>query len=183
MAKKQVLFIQGGGDDGYNADKKMVDSLKTALGSDYQVSYPELVSDEGSPDYGWIIQIAEKISTVRHDLILVAHSFGASMVMKYLTENPVSKHIVGVFLLATPFWDGKEDWQKGFKLQKNFGAMMPENFPVHFYHCKDDEEVSFDHFERFRKQLDQAVFHEIKSGGHQFNDDLTRVAADISATK
>jgi len=29
---KQVLFIQGGGDDGYEADKALVASLQTALG-------------------------------------------------------------------------------------------------------------------------------------------------------
>lgn len=49
---KKVLFIQGGGDDGYKADKALADSLQTALGKGYEVSYPELPSDDSLPDYG-----------------------------------------------------------------------------------------------------------------------------------
>ena len=32
-----VLFIQGGGDDGHEADKKLVASLQAALGETYEV--------------------------------------------------------------------------------------------------------------------------------------------------
>ena len=40
--KKQVLFIQGGGDGGYEADTKLVASLQKALGKDYEISYPRI---------------------------------------------------------------------------------------------------------------------------------------------
>jgi hypothetical protein len=34
---KQVLFIQGGGNDGYKADAKLVASLQIALGKEYEI--------------------------------------------------------------------------------------------------------------------------------------------------
>ena len=38
--KKQVLFIQGGGEGGYEADAKLAASLQKGLGAAYNVRYP-----------------------------------------------------------------------------------------------------------------------------------------------
>lgn len=49
---KHVLFIQGGGDqEDYEADAKLVNSLREALGETYTVHYP-LLSNENSADFG-----------------------------------------------------------------------------------------------------------------------------------
>ena len=176
---KHILFIQGGGDDGYTADKPMVESLTETLGKSYAVKYPRLTSDDSQPDYGWTKQIADNISAYRDEVIIVAHSFGASMLLKYISENKVSTNITGIFLLATPYWDGSEDWQKGFTLKKDFADHLPKNILLHFYHCKDDEEVPFAQFEKFKKQGKQATFHPQEKGGHQFDNDLSKIAGDI----
>jgi predicted alpha/beta hydrolase family esterase len=179
--KKQVLFIQGGGEDGYEADAALAASLQKALGSEYEIYYPEIESDESAPDYGWIQELANKISEAQHNVSIVAHSFGASMTLKYLTENSLQKKITGLFLMATPFWDGNEDWQKGIMLHKNFADKIPKEIPLFLYHCRDDEEIPFSHLERYKQKLTRAVFREIKSGGHQLNNDLTVVANDIKS--
>lgn len=44
---KTLLFIQGGGDGGYQTDASMVNSLQKLLGNDYKISYPRLQTDEG----------------------------------------------------------------------------------------------------------------------------------------
>ena len=95
MEARQVLFIQGGGDDGYEADKVLAASLKNNLGKGYQVDYPEIQSDETLPNFGWTKQIRENILRFNHGFLLVGHSFGASMILKYLSENSVSKIIEG----------------------------------------------------------------------------------------
>jgi predicted alpha/beta hydrolase family esterase len=178
---KHVLFIQGGGEDGYKVDKELVNSLQTSLGQQFEISYPEIESDESASDFGWIKQIAQRISEEKNNIILVGHSFGASMILKYLSENSVDKTIKGVFLLATPFWSGTEDWEKGLKLQENFAEKLPRKTPIAFYHCQDDEEVPFSNLARYKLSLPQATFKEIKSGGHQLSNDLTLVANDIRA--
>jgi predicted alpha/beta hydrolase family esterase len=177
--KNKILFIQGGGNGGYEVDAKLADSLQAALGDDDEVIYPRLVSDEKAPDFGWPQQIGKEIKTIKGDVLLVAHSFGASMVLKYLSENEVRKKINGIFLIATPFWSGDEKWKQGLKLQKDFAGRLPKDVPIFFYHCRDDEEAPFEHLAIYKQKLPRATAREIQSGGHQLGNDLTLIANDI----
>lgn len=87
--KKKILFIQGGGDGGYEADAMLVASLQEELGADYEIHYPKLQVDEDSPDFGWPRQIGKEINNIKGEIILVAHSLGASLLLKYLSEQYV----------------------------------------------------------------------------------------------
>ncbi|HET6528046.1 MAG TPA: alpha/beta hydrolase [Balneolaceae bacterium] len=174
---KLVIFIQGAG--GYQADAKLAASLRAALGEEYEVRYPQMLSTGTLPDFGWPEQIGKEISCIQGEAILIGHSLGASMLLKYLTEYDVKKEIAGIFLISAPFWTGDEDWKEGLKLQENFADELPANVPVFFYHCRDDEEVPFAHLGLYKQKLPRATFREIASGGHQLNNDLTIVAKDI----
>ena len=156
-------------------------SLQTALGEEYHINYPELKSDGSAPDFGWVRQIGGKISETTGDIILVGHSLGASLILKYLSENSAAREITGIFLVATPFWNGNEDWQRGLKLQENFAEKLPRYAPLFFYHCQDDEEVPFSSLDHYKQNINWAVFREIKQGGHQLNNQLTLVANDIKS--
>ncbi len=175
----QILFIHGAGDGGYEADEVLVASLRAALGKGYMIGNPEMQWDESALDFGWTKQIGEEIAKVDNELILAGHSFGASMILKCLSETTINKKIKGVFLLAAPFWSGNEEWKAGLKLKTDFAGNLPADVPFFLYHCKDDEEVPVSHFEQYRQKLTWANFREIKSGGHQLNNDLTLVAKDI----
>jgi len=177
--KKQVLFIQGGGNGGYEADAKLVESLQIALGKDYEISYPRMQTDDAVPDFGWLKQIGNEIGKLRDDFILVGHSLGASLLLKYLSENKISKKPAGIFLISTVFWSGKEKWVQGLKLQEDFAESLPKNSRIFFYHCRDDEEIPFDHLVSYRHKLPAATFREIESGGHQLGNNLNLVAKDI----
>lgn len=171
---KQVLFIQGGGDDGYAADLQLVASLQHALGDDYEIIYPQMPEDDAAPDFGWPQQIGEEMGKLSDGVILVGHSLGASMLLKYLSENEALVRPAGIFLIATPYWK-----EEGLKLQEGFGENLPGEVPIFFYQCRDDEVVPFDHFEFYRHQLPWASFRDIESGGHQLDNDLALVAKDI----
>src|SRR5687768_15730719 len=122
---QHVLFIQGGGGkEDYEADAKLVTSLREALGKPYTVYYPRL-ADETSPDFGRRKQIGKEISLIKGEIILVGHSLGASMLLKYFSENEVKKKIAGIFLISTPFWSGDEDWKQGLKLREDFPETLP----------------------------------------------------------
>jgi predicted alpha/beta hydrolase family esterase len=178
--KKHVLFIQGGGgEEDYEADARLVASLQEELGESYLVHYPLLPDDESEPDFGRKKQIAKELSSIKGEIILAAHSLGASMLLKYLSESQVQQKIAGIFLISTPFWSGEEDWKQGLKLQENFAEQLPKDVPVFFYHCRDDEEVPFAHLGLYKQKLPHAVAREIASGGHQLDNDLSLVAEDI----
>lgn len=179
--RKNILFLQGGaGEKDHAADAKLVASLRQVLGENYTVHYP-LLPEEAIPDFGRRQQIAKEIAAIHGEIILVGHSLGASMLLKYLAENEVKKKITGIFLISTPFWSGDEDWKQPFKLQENFDHRLPKDVPIFLYHSKDDEEVPFAHLGFYSQKLPQAKVREIASGGHQLGNDLTIVAEDIES--
>lgn len=179
--KKHILFLQGGaGEDDHAADAKLVASLQKALGDNYELHYP-LLPEEPLPDFGRMKQIDAALASMQGEVIVVAHSLGASMLLKYLSETDTDKPIAGIFLIATPFWEGDEDWKQGLKLKEDFAGRLPQDIPIFLYHTKNDEEVPFEHLGRYSKQLPKATVREIPHGGHQLNDDLSMVAKDIKA--
>jgi predicted alpha/beta hydrolase family esterase len=179
--KKNILFIQGGGNEGYEADAKLAASLRQALGVAYDVHYPQLLSAEDLPDFGWPQQIGKEISRLNGEVVLVGHSLGASMLLKYLSERKIKNKITGIFLISTPYWRGEEDWVQGLKLQEDFAGRLPKDIPIFLYHCRDDAEVPLVHLALYTQKLPQATVREIASGGHQLNNDLTLVAKDIKS--
>jgi len=176
-----VLFIQGGGDEGYEADKKLVASLQAALGESYEVRYPQMLSDETLPDFGWLRQIDNEIANIKGDIILAGHSLGASLLLKYLSETEVKKNIRAIFLISTPFWRGPEDWKQGLKLHENFPDKLPNKMHIFLYQSRDDDEVQFENLLLYAQRLPQATIRELATGGHQLNNDLRIVAKDIKS--
>jgi uncharacterized protein len=179
--KKHVLFLQGGGGkEDHEADAKLVKSLREEIGDAYKVHYP-LLENESSPDYGRLKQIDQEISRIDASVILVAHSLGASMLLKFLSEKGSKSQITGVFLLAVPFWKGKEDWVQGLKLKSDFENKLDQDVPTFFYHCHDDEEIPFSTLALYREKLPWATFREISRGGHQFDGAAPVIAKDLKS--
>lgn len=178
---QQVLFIQGGGEEAdYVADSPLVASLQQALGNAYVVQYPRLPT-EPEPDFGRLRQIGHALSLLPDNSSLVGHSLGASMLLKYLSKTSARHRLAGLFLLATPFWQGDEAWKQGLKLPPDFASRLPADVPIFLYHCQDDEEVPVDHLGLYAQQLPQAHVRRLPSGGHQFNQDASLVASDIKS--
>ncbi len=175
--KKRVLFVHGAG--GYEEDKKLVANLRDELGAAYDVRYPKM-PDEDSPEYeAWEDQIAKELAALDGEVILVGHSLGASILLKFLSEEKVEKPVAGIFLIAPPYW-GAEDWEVGeYELRKDFASTLPKGLPIFFYHSRDDEWVPFVHLGLYTEKLPQATVREFDGRGHQFNDDLSEIARDI----
>lgn len=178
--KKQVLFIHGAGEGAYEIDEKLVTSLRDALGAEYDVLYPRMPGEENGGSKAWIAQISNELAALGGKIILVGHSVGGSILLKYLSEENVKKPIVGIFLIATPYF-GAEDWQVDeVTLHEGFGSQLPQGAPIFLYHSRDDEWVPFAHLAMYAKQLPQATIREFDGRGHQFNNDLSEVASDIA---
>ncbi len=101
--KKHVLFVHGAGEGAHEADEKLAASLRDALGSGYDVRSPQM-PDEGSPEVGaWKEKIAGELATMDGEAILVGHSVGALMLLKYLSGEEVEKPVAGLFLVTVPY--------------------------------------------------------------------------------
>ena len=183
---KHVLFIQGAGEGAYEADKKLAESLQQSLGSGYEVHCPAMPDEGNAPYDQWTRVIEQELAARPSPVMLVGHSVGASIIIKWLSElkpdNPIFGAVRGVFLIANPFWGGdgwRYDGYEALELPEGFAASLPEGMSIALYHARDDETVPFKHLALYARILPQASVHEIDAGGHQFNNDLSTVADDI----
>lgn len=179
--KNEVLFIHGGGEKGYEADAPLAASLQQRLGANYNVRYPRMPQDSSSPDFGWGEKIGREIAAAGKEVFLVGHSLGASMILKHLSENEVSAHIRAIFLLATPFWPGNEDWQKGLVLRADLASALPKDISIFLYQSQDDQENDISNLAIYEAKLPRAITRKPATGGHQFGNDLELVARDIQS--
>ena len=177
--RKSVLFVQGGGEGAYAEDEKLAANLQDVLGAAYGVQYPKMPHEDHPEFEGWKDQITKELAALDGEVILVGHSLGGSILLKYLSEERLTTAIAGLFLIATPYWGG-EDWEVSeYTLRNNFASNLPEELALFFYHSRDDEWVPFEHLALYREKLPQATIREFDSRGHQFNNDLSEVAQDI----
>jgi predicted alpha/beta hydrolase family esterase len=179
MATRHVLFVHGAGGEAFEEDAALVRSLRKALGPDFAVEYPEM-PDADAPEFGsWSARISRELSALDGAVVLVGHSFGASTLLKYLSEERVEKPIAGLFLIATPYW-GTEDWEAKYALREDFPVTLQEDMPIFLYHSRDDEWVPFAHLALYAERLPHATVRKFESRGHQLGDDLSEVAEDIA---
>lgn len=178
--KKQILFIQGAGKGAYNADKKLAASLRDSLGISYEIDYPVMRNEE-APEYEtWSNQINEKITDLKGNIILVGHSVGASVLIKFITEQNTTNTIAGVFLIAAPYWGGDGGWTyDGYKKLMLSNRIKNFDLPLFIYHSDDDEIVPFTHLSLYELKFPRATLRKLHGRGHQLNNDLSEVANDI----
>ena len=177
--KGQVLFVHGAGEGAHEEDEKLAASLRDALGDGYEVRHPQM-PDEDSPEAAaWKERIAGEIAAMDGGPILVGHSAGAFVLLKYLSEEEPEKPVAGLFLVATPYL-GTGGWEiEEGALREDFVSRLPEGLPVSLYHGRDDEVVPFEHLALYAKKLPHATLRGLDGRGHQLGDDLSEVARDI----
>src|SRR5688572_14274216 len=174
-----VVFIQGGGEGAHAEDASLAASLQRSLGPEYEVRFPRMPG-EADPDVeSWKRAISWELARASGEVVLVAHSVGGSMVLRYLADEQVEKAVAGLFLLAAPSWD-EERWNfDDLKLPRDVARRLAAVPRIFFYHCRDDEVVPFAHLALHGARIPQATTRAFDRGGHQFGNDLTRVSMDI----
>jgi uncharacterized protein len=177
--RKRVLFVHGGGEEAYEEDRKLAENLQHELGTAYDVRFPRMPGAD-SPEYGaWRDHISQELAAPDGEAILVGHSLGASVLLKYVSEETADRPVAGLFLVATPYW-GAEDWEVGeYELHPDFASKLPDDLPVFLYQSRDDEVVPFAHLALYAEKLPRATVCEFDGRGHQFDADLSEVARDI----
>jgi uncharacterized protein len=137
--------------------------------------------DEDDPNFElWRRDIENELALLREDIIVVGHSVGAYILLRFLVEQHVEHSLAGIFLIAMPFIGGK-GWQLEGALEKSFATKLPRHTPIFLYHCQDDTVIPFEHLRLYEQEIPQATVRIINEGGHQLNNDLSKVAEDIKS--
>jgi len=150
--KSHVLFVHGGGEGAHEADEKLAASLRDALGGGYDVRSPKM-PNEGSPEVeAWKDRISEELAAMDGEVVLVGHSVGAFVLLKYLSEEEPEKPVAGLLLVAAPYV-GTGGWELDeYALREDFASELPEGLQVFLYHGRD-EEVPFEHLALYEANL------------------------------
>jgi predicted alpha/beta hydrolase family esterase len=177
---RQILFIQGAGEGTHdNWDNKLVTSLERELGDGFAVHYPRMPG-EGEPDYAtWKATLTRELGALADGAILVGHSFGGTVLIDALAEEPQTARFGGLFVISAPFF-GEGGWSSdGIGDGSDLSKDLPPRLPVHLYHGTTDDEVPVAHVHLHAKAIPQAVISMLKDRDHQLNDDMSEVASDI----
>jgi uncharacterized protein len=81
--EKPVLFIHGAGAGAFQEDALLAESLQRELGINYIVRYPQMINEDNPTYADWVSQITSEISPLAGNVILVWHSVGGSLLIKY----------------------------------------------------------------------------------------------------
>jgi hypothetical protein len=114
------------------------------------------------------------------DVLLIGHSLGGSVLLKYLAEGTDPRPIAGLFLVAVPCW-GKRDWELEYTLPEDFASHLPPISQIFMYHSRHDEVVPFSHLRRYQEQLPQATIRELDGKEHSFTRGLPELVRDLKS--
>jgi uncharacterized protein len=181
MDTQPVLFIQGAGNmHEPEGSGRLAAYLARELGTDYRVIAPEM-PDADNPHYQpWRDRIEQELDAIDEDVILVGHSFGGSVLLKYLAEDSYQKPVRGLFLVSVPNW-GPDGWAYDeFAAPDDVASRLPES-RIFLYHSRDDQEVPFAHLHYYEERLRTAMVRPIAGSEHSFVEGLPLLVEDIKS--
>ncbi|MHA4847158.1 alpha/beta hydrolase [Flavitalea antarctica] len=177
---QKILFVHSAGPQhDEEGSAKLVQYIKEGLPAAYHVIAP-IMPHPDNPDYeSWKKVLHEVFKIMDDDMILVGHSLGGSVLLKFLSEEHPPQRIRSLHLVAVPFW-GLEDWDVSeFALEDDFGDNLPPVSSIHIYHSKDDQIVPAQHAERYAAELPGAVYDQLNGYGHVYWEGLPMLITNI----
>jgi serine hydrolase len=180
MAHQPVLFVHAGGDPRHpEGSGQFIDYLGRELGDEYQVIAPTMPNPDEPHYRPWRDRIEGELGKIKGGgVTLVGHSFGGSVLMKYLAEGSYKKPLRAVFLVSAPYW-GPGGWgYDEYDLPDDFPAGLPPA-RLFLYHSESDPEVPFAHLRLYADKLPDATSRPIPGSEHSFTSGLPQLVSDI----
>lgn len=174
-----ILFVQGAGSmHAPDGSGRLAGYLASALGARYHVIAPEM-PDADNPRYRpWRDRLEQEIKAIDEDVIVVGHSFGGSVVLKYFAEGSLRTPVRGLFLVSVPDW-GPGGWAYDeFAVPNDVGSRLPTS-RVFLYHSREDPEVPFEHLHCYERLLPGATIRAMAGSEHSFTQGLPALVDDI----
>ncbi|HWC17256.1 MAG TPA: alpha/beta fold hydrolase, partial [Terriglobales bacterium] len=154
----QILFVQGGGEGAHDQwDKKLVNSLGSELGRDYEIRYP-LMPNEADPTYSaWKAALEEDFAGLHEGAILIGHSIGGTILINTLAESRPETALGAIILIAAPLV-GPGGWMsEDIEPRHDIAARLPAGVPVILYHGTKDDIAPVEHLDLYAKAIPSAL--------------------------
>lgn len=183
--KQQILIINGGSTFLSNKDyishlkskeinlerlkarKDWKDSLQEELGESFEVFVPKMPNVTNARFEEWKIWFERIIDKLDENIILIGHSLGGIFLVKYLSENRLSKEVKATVLVAAPFDDKDlEESLAEFSLNPPLDNFAKQAGEIYLIQSKDDPVVPFNQFEKYKEALPGAKTLILDGMGH-----------------
>ncbi|MET9201293.1 alpha/beta hydrolase [Gordonia sp. ABSL49_1] len=165
IVARRLLFIHGAGGD--LDDRPLAEEFAETLGM--TLDYPVIPPD----DMSRAAVIRPAVASLSASDVVIAHSFGASMLMQVLSDDPgIAVH--AAVLLAMPDWSSD-----GWDIAEYDLRDRQPTVPLALHHCRDDEAVPVGHLKLNATRLPQARLYEHAVGGHQFDGEVGSVVGSL----
>jgi uncharacterized protein len=177
-----VLFIHSAGLQGPGHGSSVLSGyLRGQLEPAYRLICPAMPRPE-NPDYrSWKGQIEKQLDLIDDEVILIGHSLGGSVLLKYLSEVPTQKPIAGIFTIGSPLFD-RNGWDvEDFAPKPNFGAHLISIPHIYLFHSRDDSVVPFAHLLQYMRALPQAHVRVLDGYGHLFERPCASLIKDVNS--
>lgn len=199
--KQQVLFIHGG--TPHDNHSRYIEVLKNKtiklewieqkrdwknnlyqdLGEDFIVYSPQMPNKQTAQYEEWKIVFSKVFEDVDEGVILVGHSLGALFLVKYLSEEIISKKIKKTILLGTPFdQEGMDnDPLLSFTRTRSLELFSKQAGDIYFYHSEDDFVVPYNNLAKYKAELPKATFRSFTDCNHFIVESINQLIDDIKA--
>lgn len=180
IRKKQVLFVHCGGTQGlHEGSSDLVAWLQLMLGPAYDVLYPKMPEPDQPTYETWKQTVKEELTKLENGVILIGHSLGGSVLLKYLSEEKISQKVDGLFMIGSPYW-GRKNWQVDeYVLKRGFASSLPAIPEIFLYHSRKDSVVPFKHLSYYVEKLPRVTVRALEGSEHLFSRGLPEMAFDI----
>jgi len=179
----RILFAHSGGEQGGpgKGSYDFISHIRSWLPAGVEMRAP-VIDEPEAPTYGMWEELFDREMNPREDpLILIGHSLGGSMLVKYLSERSDHPPVSALFLVAAPHW-GEDGWEvPAFTLQDGFERHLHGIQKVFIYHSVDDPVVPFYHAEFYQACFGNPLLRPIPGDDHAFPKGIPGFDADLAS--
>ncbi|MBU4315406.1 alpha/beta fold hydrolase [Patescibacteria group bacterium] len=166
---------------GYKASSKtnffswLTDQLKK---QGHEVVCPDLPNPEAPDPDEWIKTLLEEVGPIDEDTVVVGHSIGGAMALRFLEASEMYSTPHACILISTP-WMIKSELFRGFFLSElDFDVLMWKASKFVVIHSKDDPSIPFDHAQKYAEVL-HAKLIEADGCGHFLGEQYPIILSTI----
>ncbi|GGB01137.1 alpha/beta hydrolase [Macrococcus hajekii] len=169
---KHVLFVHSASEQHRDSGSNpLIRYLKSQL-PDIEWHTPDFPRDKGQVYSNWVQVLKEELEhiPVEDELMIIGHSFGGTVVMKYLTEQKERHHISKVILIGSPFFGCDEKFSDAENmLSEDAESQLADAILLYHIHSEDDDRVDISHQTCWREHFKKLNTITKQEGQHEFH--------------
>lgn len=119
----------------------------------HDVLVPNLPNPEEPNAEAWLNALAEEIGPLTDEDILVGHSLGGAVLLRFLDGAEAHTIPKGAIIIGAPWMIKHEELRSFFPIDFDYDVIMWKASFFTVIHSKDDHVVPFDHAEKYKEML------------------------------